>query len=461
MSKSALDLPRASAISPPLCQLPHPKSITLAWRGDSRHAMSRPNLANESLISSAIQTSAAMEIEETSFKRKTSTETHSPRPGPPRFSDLFDQPCSGAPVIIQFVSEPNSFTQLGISEKILFMSALTGAVGQVKAGTKWSHKGDLHIYPSSAGQKRKLLELKIVREWHIQCTLTMSEASVRGIIRNVPLKDSEEDLLSLLVDQGVTKVQRFSYIASDGSRQPMKTVTLSFSTPYLPHEVIMAHEIFPVRQFIPRPALCRKCWIFGHPEETCKATPSCKQCSQHHPLTNGCQNPLKCPTCSKPGHAAGTSDCPRYSHRQQVIKFAYENKIPIAEAGKILSNQNFPNPPQLPKIYPPTNNNDDIDDLRQQISQLKTQIEIITLHQPTTTARIDALEATVDDIQEKIAPLTNLPQALDKIKVDMTSGFDSNNAQLAAIASLLQGIRPPVKPPNKTASNYSDERNRK
>ncbi|KZS10385.1 Uncharacterized protein APZ42_025160 [Daphnia magna] len=271
----------------------------------------------------------------------------------------------------------------------------------------------------------------------------MSEASVRGIIRNVPLKDSEEDLLSLLVDQGVTKVQRFSYIASDGSRQPLKTVTLSFSTPYLPHEVIMAHEIFPVRQFIPRPALCRKCWIFGHPEETCKATPSCKQCSQHHPLTNGCQNPLKCPTCSKPGHAAGTSDCPRYSHRQQVIKFAYENKIPIAEAGKILSNQNFPNPPQLPKIYPPTNNNDDIDDLRQQISQLKTQIEIITLHQPTTTARIDALEATVDDIQEKIAPLTNLPQALDKIKVDMTSGFDSNNAQLAAIASLLQGIRPP------------------
>ncbi|KZR99660.1 Uncharacterized protein APZ42_004385, partial [Daphnia magna] len=96
--------------------------------------MSRPNLANKSLISSAIQTSAAMEIEETSFKRKTSTETHSPRPGPLRLSDLFDQPCSGALVIIQFVSEPNSFTQLGISEKILFMSALTGAVGQVKAG---------------------------------------------------------------------------------------------------------------------------------------------------------------------------------------------------------------------------------------------------------------------------------------------------------------------------------------
>ncbi|KAK4037880.1 hypothetical protein OUZ56_029906 [Daphnia magna] len=311
------------------------------------------------------------------------------------------------------------------------MSALTGAVGQSASGI---------------------------------CTLLeahLSEASVRGIIRNVSLKDSEEDLLGLLVEQGVTKVQRFSYLAPDGSRQPLKAVTLSFNTSYLPHEVILAHEIFPVRQFILKSALCRKCWNFGNPEETCQATPSCKQCSQYHPLIAVCQNPLKNLTCSKPSYVAGTSDCPRYTHRQQVIKFAYKNKIPITEAGKLLSNPRPPKPLQLSRIYPFTNNNDDIEDLRQQIFELKPQIQTITSHQPTTTARIDALEAAVDDTKEKIVPLTNLPQALEKKKVDMTTGFDSNNTQLVAIAALLQGNRPPVRAPNKTASNNPGEKNRK
>ncbi|KAK4006692.1 hypothetical protein OUZ56_011850 [Daphnia magna] len=148
------------------------------------------------------------------------------------------------------------------------------------------------------------------------------------------------------------------------------------------------------------------------------------------PSSNRClPKPSEMPYLLKTRPCAGTSDCPMYRHRQQVIKFVYENKIPIAEAGKLLNNSRPPKPPQLPRIFPPTNNNDDIEDLRQQISELKTQIETITSHHPETTARIDALEAAVDDIQEKIGPLINLPQALEKIKMDMTTGFDSNNTQ--------------------------------
>jgi hypothetical protein len=74
----------------------------------------------------------------------------------------------------------------------------------------------------------------------------MSEASLRGIIRNVLINDSEEELLTLLTDQGVTKVQRFTTLQSDGSRTPLKTVTLFFNTQQLPREVTMAHKIFPV-----------------------------------------------------------------------------------------------------------------------------------------------------------------------------------------------------------------------
>jgi hypothetical protein len=52
-------------------------------------------------------------------------------------------------------------------------------------------------------------------------------------------------------------------------------------------------------------------------------------------MSDICKTPLKCPTWAKTGHAAGTSECAKYSNRKQIIKFAYENRTQIAEASKI------------------------------------------------------------------------------------------------------------------------------
>lgn len=101
----------------------------------------------------------------------------------------------------------------------------------------------------------------------------MSETFVRGVIRNVPTGDAEEDLLELLSDQAVTKLHWFWTTSPDGARTPLRTVVLYFNKQTIPREVIIAHEVFPVHPYIPRPALCRICWIFGHPEETCKNQP--------------------------------------------------------------------------------------------------------------------------------------------------------------------------------------------
>jgi hypothetical protein len=133
-------------------------------------------------------------------KRKTNKDNHSPRPGIPRYSDLFDQPCSGATTVIHLISKQKSFLLLGITEKLAFMNALTDTIGQVKAGTKWTHQGYLNVYPTSSSQKRKLLELKVLKQFEIKCNLAMSEASLRGVIRNFPTQDSEEDILWLLAD---------------------------------------------------------------------------------------------------------------------------------------------------------------------------------------------------------------------------------------------------------------------
>ncbi|KAK4023579.1 hypothetical protein OUZ56_008980 [Daphnia magna] len=85
------------------------------------------------------------------------------------------------------------------------MNALRDTIGQVKAGTKWTHQGYLNVYPTSSPPKRKILELNVLKEFQIKCNLTLSEAALRGVIRNIPNQDSEEDLLNLLADQEATK----------------------------------------------------------------------------------------------------------------------------------------------------------------------------------------------------------------------------------------------------------------
>ncbi|KZR97016.1 Uncharacterized protein APZ42_008332, partial [Daphnia magna] len=232
------------------------------------HAMAQHTPGDLTLVSSAIDQS--MEVEECNNKRKQISDNPSARRVHPRFSDLFDQPISGAPVIIHLTSEPKALTLLSLTEKKHFINALINIVGTHREGTKWTHRGDLNIYPTTNGQKKQLLELKSVKEFQIYCTLAMSESIIRGIIRNVPINNSDEELAELLADQGVTKTQRFSSMSDDGTKVPSQTVTLFFNTPSLPRKVVVAHEIFQVKQFIPRPALCRRCWNFGHPEESCK-----------------------------------------------------------------------------------------------------------------------------------------------------------------------------------------------
>ncbi|KAI9565179.1 hypothetical protein GHT06_008956 [Daphnia sinensis] len=64
----------------------------------------------------------------TLLKRKYST-NHEVRANP-RFSELFSSPASGAPTIIQLVSEPHSFRAMNFTEKKELITGLLDQIGQ-------------------------------------------------------------------------------------------------------------------------------------------------------------------------------------------------------------------------------------------------------------------------------------------------------------------------------------------
>ncbi len=113
------------------------------------------------------------------LKRKR-TSNHNVRMNP-RLSDLFSTPASGAPIIVQLISEPCWFHALNLTAKKIFIARLIDIIGQVRPGTKWTQRGELYIYPTTSKQKNLLLQQRSVDQHEIACSLCKSEQEVRGV----------------------------------------------------------------------------------------------------------------------------------------------------------------------------------------------------------------------------------------------------------------------------------------
>jgi len=86
-----------------------------------------------------------------------------------------------------------------------------------------------------------------------------------GVIYNVPLDISTDDLLACLASQGVKFVKRFRFKSSDSSElKDSKYVFLQFFTADLPGEVKIGYLFFRVKQYVPRPLQCFNCNRYGH-----------------------------------------------------------------------------------------------------------------------------------------------------------------------------------------------------
>lgn len=198
--------------------------------------------------------------------------------------------------------------------------------------------GSILIDAKTKRNADKIQEMKRLRNCEVRTSRDLQMNSSRGTIL-VPkreLKDNE-DLADKILDNlkvqnlPVSKVHVFK--KTSRNKRELLCACITFESRSLPDEVEIGFEILKVKEDIPRPRQCRKCWKFGHATEHCRGTACCPICgSEDHSLetcTHSGENSYKghCPNCDQDGHTAFSKQCALYRREVEVLATMYKHGI--------------------------------------------------------------------------------------------------------------------------------------
>jgi len=117
--------------------------------------------------------------------------------------------------------------------------------------------GNLIVKCCNVQQMTTLLQCTKLTDGGVSVEIAASSLrplGARGVIYNVPLDISTDDLVVCFASQGVKFMKRFRFKSSDSSElKDSKSVFLQFTTADLPGEVKIGYLFFRVKQYVPTP----------------------------------------------------------------------------------------------------------------------------------------------------------------------------------------------------------------
>lgn len=116
-------------------------------------------------------------------------------------------------------------------------------------------------------------------------------------------------------------------------------ILLTFSSNYLPDTIIVGHERMQVKKYKRSPRQCRKCFEYGHIQNSCDNNKRCPVCSAEHDNFDDCKAARYCFLC-KGDHTPNSRACPRYKFEQEVLAVADNEHISISEAKRTVMGAN-------------------------------------------------------------------------------------------------------------------------
>ena len=307
--------------------------------------------------------------------------------------------------------------------------------------------GDTRAHPTSIDQQKNLLNLTVIANRQVSCSLPISNTQLKGVIFGAPISDSEEELKAALAEQEVTDVKRLPIKGRQDIRS--ETILLTFEKK-LPDRVNIASMIFKVRPSIPNPFRCKKCFRLGHIASRCSEQQCCSKCAKPHLAETICTP--RCVNCNSPSHISESDTCPAYLEMKAIIKLSINLGLSIAEA-RIHHNRLFSQVAQGPVRSTPTATpqpvipseislqirkiQDELKELRENtIADINNSMVTLSQDLDDTKARLNSIDARFDKL-EKTQELHSTAAAATAASQSMR--FDKLDAVLSKLVTAILG----------------------
>lgn len=170
-------------------------------------------------------------------------------------------------------------------------------------------------------------KIKTVLGKGVEVFKPQTNSEVKGVMYNVPVDISEQEIMTSLKGGNVVAVKRMG--KNENGRGTIPTL-LSFKDNVLPKRVMLGFMSYSVKEYERTPLRCFKCQRFGHVAAVCNGKRRCRRCSKEHDGKE-CTEPVKCCNCGGE-HPASFRGCHNYVKAGNVERIRKEEKISYAEA---------------------------------------------------------------------------------------------------------------------------------
>lgn len=214
--------------------------------------------------------------------------------------------------------------------------AIETICGSDVAKTSVLKDGSLLVQTKSKKQADQLLKNKTF------CGLTTVNVTEHEYLNSSKGFVVCEAFENLTTDEIVNGLKQYKVIKAEKQKTKKNdiwvdssTVILTFKSNSFPSKIKIGYLSANVRQYVPNPMRCSKCYKYGHTKKYCKnEMETCRDCGENKSQEHVCVE-IKCTNC-KEKHPATSRDCPRYKEEHQIQKIRTVERISYGEARRKL-----------------------------------------------------------------------------------------------------------------------------
>lgn len=188
------------------------------------------------------------------------------------------------------------------------------------------------------------------------------------------------------------------------------TVILTYPSAIIPRSLLLFGWSYQIKQYIPRPLQCKKCWRLNHSQQRCRQEPACPICHLRH---EGMGHKAT-------GHGSADRSCPQYLKKQEIIQIAINRKISFVEAAAYMSQNTERNGDQRKKHV----NHSGFGDESGTIPALEAKIRELTKRVEELETRQQATDETLKSVGAKMVTPQALEDQLKKVEDRMIDKLD-------------------------------------